>query len=104
MENKMAAIQQYIDDWKIDIIVKTETHVQENGYKAISLKGMTRASTSCREQGKIRGGVAIYVSHAIPCVEEYSTIVKEKNEIEHCATIVYPNHNAQDRLAIVGVY
>ena len=28
----------------------------------------------------------------------------ETNEIEHCAAVIYPNHNAKDRIQIVGVY
>ena len=40
----------------------------------------------------------------IPCYEEYSVITHQKNEIEHCATIIYPNHNANDKLAVVGIY
>ena len=77
----MVAIQQYIDDWNVDIKVITETHIQESGYDKISLKGMTRASTSCREQGRNKGGVAIYVSDKIPCVEETSTVTREKMKL-----------------------
>ena len=86
--NKMTAIQQFINDWRIDVIVITETYVQEEGYGEISIEGMTRACTSCGEKGKTKGGVAIYVSNMIPCYEEYSMITCEKNEIEHCATII----------------
>ena len=104
MSNQMIVIRQYINDWHVDVIVITETHDQEDGFAGISIEGMTRACASSRATGSINGGVAIYVSEAIPCCKEYSTVTRNKNKMEHCAAIIYPNHNSDDRLAVVGIY
>ena len=74
MSNKLIELQQYVNDYGIDVIFITQTHIHVDGYKQISIEGMTRVSTSCRTKGRSKGGVAIYVSKKIPCIKEYSTI------------------------------
>ena len=100
----MAAIKQYANNFQIDIMIITETHVQEGEKMEITIEGMAEISTSKREKGHGKGGVAIFVSHKIPRYEEYSQITKKEHEIEHCAAAVYPNHNSEDKIVIVGIY
>ena len=104
MRNKLAAIKQCINDYGISIMVITETNIQEGDSKKYMIDGMTEVSSSKREKGNSKGGVAIYVSQKIPCYAEYKRITNKPNELEHCAAVVFPNHNPNDKLAIVGIY
>ena len=102
--NKLAAVQQFLEDNRIHIAIITETHIQENGYADIAIAGYTIAGTCCREVGKSKGGVAIFVHTTVPSSKKYDKIVTRPNELEYCAATVYPNHNPRDKLEIVGVY
>ena len=46
----------------------------------------------------------ILVHNTVPSETEYSLVVQQPNEMEHCAALVYPNHTKEDKLLIVGIY
>ena len=44
------------------------------------------------------------IHDSIPYTKGYNKEAKLKNELEHCATVVYPNYNYEQKLVIAGVY
>ena len=102
--NKLQAVEHYIKTNRVHIAVITETHVQENEATDTNTKGYTIVSTCNRKTGERKGGIAIYVHETIPFTNEEHRIVETKNELEYCSTLLYPNHNEVDQLAVVGVY
>ena len=104
ISNKLPAIQKYVDDHQISIIIRTATHIQGGGYGNMDINGMTKVSTCCRKAGQTKGGAAANNRDAAPCYCDFSRIMQEKNELEHCAAAVFANRNPQDRMQVVGVY
>ena len=102
--NKFQAAEHYLKTNRVLIAVITETHLQEGDATDIQIKGYVLASTCKRRSGEAKGGVAIYVHETIPCNKRENGALTAQHEVEFCSTIVFPNHNKKDQLAIVGVY
>ena len=61
-------------------------------------------STCCRKQGRLEGGVAIFVHERVPYFDEDHRVVRRNHVMEHCPVTVLPNHNERDRSVIRGGY
>ena len=104
VNDKKAAIAQYLQDNGVHVAVITETHVQEEKQDALRFEGYTPESSRFRQSGKQKGGVVILVRNTVPGETEYNLVVQLPNELEHCAALVYPDHTKDDKLLIVGIY
>ena len=102
--NKLQAVEHYLKTNRVHIAVITETHIQQGDPIDIQIKDYVLASTCKRKKGSTKGGIAIYVHISIPHQKKEERMVQTQNEIEHCSVVILPNHNQEDKLAVVGVY
>ena len=98
----------YVDDQEATVLVLTETNITPSKLPLAHLTGFTLANHCCRPNDSIRGGggggVLIFVHNSIPCVKGHGRMVKQKGEMGHCSTTLYPNYNYNQALELVGVY
>ena len=48
--------------------------------------------------------MAIYVHVTVPCATDYNHVIRDKNGMEPCATLLYPNRTMENALLIAGIY
>ena len=106
--SKKKALETYINDHGVNIVVITEANVTESRVDQIHLDCFTCTNHCCRTKENVKGGggggVLILIHHSIQCIKGYNNTVKEENEMEHCSTMVYPRCDYGLPLNIVGVY
>ena len=90
--NKVPAIKQYLHTNRAHVAVITETHLQERGPETTKLKGYTLVSSCCRQQGRRKGGVAIFVHERAPYIEGEHRIASREHEMECCSASATESH------------
>ena len=46
----------------------------------------------------------ILIHDCVPCALGRDYVIKQKSDMEHCSTVVYPNYNYEQKLTVAGIY
>ena len=84
--------------------MKTDAHLREANIDQLEFPGSLCMNSSCRQSGQTEGGAATFIRNSILRIRENDEITRAANELENCATSVYPNRNLEDHLIAAGLY
>ena len=104
---KHKALECYINDHEVNVVIITESNVTENSIKQVNIANFACVNYCCRDKGVVKGGggggVLIFIHHTVPCVPGYNMVGNIEAEMEHCSTTLYPQYDYGMPLNIVGV-
>ena len=101
-------IECYLNDHQVHVAVIVESNTIKSKLDKIEMTGFKCTNHCCRKDEPVKGGggggILIFAHDSVPYLKGQDMEVREKNELEFCATTVYPNYNYEQSIEIVGVY
>ena len=101
-------LEMYINDREVHINVVTDSNITESKLHLVQMDPHAIANKSYREDTSVKGGgaggVLIYIIESAPFIPGEDQNIATEGEMEFCSTEVYPNHNYEQPLLVVGMY